>query len=115
MKRPVNFDTIDNTHFQLFSNNFYTDLDTMNNRKEYSWVWTFCNGSLLGDYVVLFQFKWEHDCYSMKKCVLGEGTTGDYIFQDHWINKNMIETKDGFVLHIKQTIEKEILVGNFQN
>lgn len=116
MKRPVNFDTIDNTHFQLFGNNFYTDLDTMNNRKEYSWVWTFCNGGgLLGDYVVLFQFKWEHDCYSMKKCVLGEGDTGDWIFQDNHMSKEWTKTKDAFVQHIIKMIDATIKGGYFQN
>lgn len=115
MKRPVNFETIDRIDFEIMEYPFYTDLDQLQNKEKSSWVWVFCNGQILGDYAILFELKWEHDCYSMKKCVLGEGTTGDYIFQDHWINKNMIETKDGFVLHIKQTIEKEILVGNFQN
>ena len=115
MKRPVNFETIDRTDFEIMGNSFYTDLDNLQNKQKSSWVWVFPNGSILGDYVVLFEMKWEHNCYSMKKCVLGEGTTGDYIFQDHWINKNVIETKDRFVRYIASKIEAEINAGTFQN
>ena len=115
MKRPVNFETIDGLDFEIDDVPFYTDLDNLQNKKESSWVWVFCNGQILGDYAILFQFKWEHDCYSMKKCVLGEGTTGDYIFQDNWISKKWIKTKDEFVEYIKRLIISEIKVGNFQN
>ena len=115
MKRPVNFETIDRIDFELIGHSFYTDLDNMNNRQEYSWVWTFCNGGLLGDYVVLFQFKWEHDCYSMKKCVLGEGDTGDWIFQDNHMSKEWTKTKDAFVEHIINVIDVAIKGGYFQN
>ena len=115
MKRPVNFETIDAVDFEMLGNYFYTDLDNLQNKKESSWVWAFCNGRLLGDYAVLFQFKWEHNCYSMKKCVLGEGTTGDYIFQDNYLNKDILKTKDEFVSYIKRVIENEMRVGTFQN
>ena len=115
MKRPVNFETIDSVDFEINGVPFYTDLDNLQNKKETSWVWVFCNGQLLGDYAVLFELKWEHDCYSMKKCVLGEGTIGDYIFQDNWISTKWIKTKDEFVEYIKRLIISEIKVGNFQN
>ena len=115
MKRPVNFETIDRIDFELMGHSFYTDLDALQNKKESSWVWVFPNGGILGDYVVLFEIKWEHDCYSMKKCVLGEGTTGDYIFQDNHLNKDVLKTKDEFVSYIKRVIENEMRVGTFQN
>jgi hypothetical protein len=51
----------------------------------------------------------------MKKCVLGEGNTGNYIFQDNWLKRDIIKTKDGFINHIQSTIEKEMSVGTFQN
>ena len=115
MKRPVNFETIDAVDFEMLGNYFYTDLDNLQNKKESSWVWVFCNGQILGDYAILFEFKWEHDCYSMKRCVLGEGNTGNYIFQDHLLSSDMMQTKDEFVSHIKWIIEQEMRVGTFQN
>jgi len=115
MKRPVNFETIDSVDFEINGVPFYTDLDILQNKKETSWVWVFCNGQILGDYAILFELKWEHNCYSMKKCVLGEGNTGNYIFQDNWISTKWIKTKDDFVNHIQSTIEKEMSVGTFEN
>jgi len=50
MKRPVNFETIDAVDFEMMGNSFYTDLDALQNKKESSWVWVFCNGQALGDY-----------------------------------------------------------------
>jgi len=114
MKRPKNFETIDRLDFELMGHSFCTDLDHLQNKKESSWVWVMPSGGILGDYVVLFELKWEHDCYSMKKCVLGEGTTGNYIFQDLWISKEIIETKDFFFEHIQNTIFNEIKTGTFQ-
>lgn len=115
MKRPVNFETIDAIDFDTMGISFHTDLDLLQNKKESSWVWVFPNGGGLGDYVVLFELKWEHDCYSMKKCILGEGTIGDYIFQDHLLSNFFIKTKDAFISHISQTIADAIRVGTFQN
>jgi hypothetical protein len=51
----------------------------------------------------------------MKKCVLGEGTTGDYIFQDNWISTKWIKTKNQFVEYISRLIMSEVKVGTFQN
>jgi len=96
MKRPVNFETIDSVDFEINGVPFYTDLDNLQNKKETSWVWVFCNGQSLGDYA-------------------GEGTMGDYIFQDNWISTKWIKTKDEFVEYIKRLITSEIKVGNFQN
>jgi hypothetical protein len=115
MKRPKNFETIDGIDFELMGHSFCIDLDHLQNKKESSWVWVMPTGSILGDYVVLFELKWEHDCYSMKKCVLGEGTTGNYIFQDNWISAKWIKTKDDFMEYIKRLITSEIKVGTFQN
>jgi len=115
MKRPVNFETIDAVDFEMMGNSFYTDLDNLQNKKESSWVWVFCNGQILGDYAILFELKWEHNCYSMKKCVLGEGTTGDYIFQDNLLTTDMVKTKDIFTTHIRKVISKAIVLMKFQN
>jgi hypothetical protein len=51
----------------------------------------------------------------MKKCILGEGNTGNYIFQDNWLKRDIIKTKDDFVSHIARTIADEMNVGTFQN
>ena len=85
MKRPENFETIDRVDFNIEGYDFYFDVDNLQNKKQSSWLWVFCNGQILGDYCVKFELKWEHNCFSMKKCVLGEGDTGDYIFQDNLI------------------------------
>ena len=115
MKRPVNFETIDAADFEIHGHSFHTDLDLLQNKEKSSWVWVFPDGGILGDYVVLFELKWEHDCYSMKRCVLGEGNTGNYIFQDNYLNKDILKTKDEFVSYIKRVIENEMRVGTFQN
>ena len=47
MKRPVNFETIDSVDFEINGVPFYTDLDNLQNKKETSWVWVFCNGQSL--------------------------------------------------------------------
>jgi hypothetical protein len=115
MKRPINFETIDAVDFELLGNSFYTDLDALQNKKESSWLWVFCNGQILGDYAILFELKWEHNCYSMKKCVLGEGTTGEYIFQDDLIHPKWMKTKDAFVQYISNCISTEKRMGTFEN
>lgn len=115
MKRPVNFDKIDAIDFEMLGNSFYTDLDQQNDKNESSWVWIFCNGQILGDYAILFELKWEHNCYSMKKCVLGEGTTGDWIFQDNMLYDHMVKSKDDFVKYLQRLVSGEIKVGAFQN
>ena len=115
MKRPVNFETIDAVDFEIHGHNFHTDLDGLQNKEKSSWIWVFPDGGILGDYVVLFQLKWEHDCYSMKKCVLGEGNTGNYIFQDNWLRRDIIKTKDDFINHIQLAIEEQMECGQFQN
>jgi hypothetical protein len=51
----------------------------------------------------------------MKKCILGEGNTGNYIFQDNWLKRDIIKSKDTFVSHIAKTITDEMNVGTFQN
>ena len=115
MRRPINFETIDASDFEIHGHSFHTDLDQLQNKEKSSWVWVFPHGGILGDYVVLFELKWEHDCYSMKKCILGEGNTGNYIFQDNWLKRDMIKSKDTFVSHIARTIADEMNVGTFQN
>ena len=115
MRRPKNFETIDAVDFEIHGHNFHTDLDQLQNKEKSNWVWVFPNGGILGDYVVLFELKWEHDCYSMKRCILGEGNTGNYIFQDNYLNKDILKTKDEFVSYIKRVIENEMRVGTFQN
>jgi len=115
MKRPENFEKIDAVEFDIDGHSFFFDLDKMQNKEQSSWVWVFCNGEVLGDYAVLFELKWEHDCYSMKKCVLGEGTIGNYIFQDDLIHPKWMKTKDTFIQYISKCIANEIKDGTFQN
>jgi hypothetical protein len=115
MRRPENFEKIDSVDFELDGYPFYTDLDNFQNKKESSWVWVFCNGPILGDYCVLFEFKWEHNCFSMKKCVLGEGDVGEYIFQDNLLTTDMILSKYTFVIHMSKFIQKAITLNKFKN
>ena len=114
MRRPVNFETIDAVDFEIHGHSFHTDLDQLQNKEKSNWVWVFPHGGVLGDYVVLFELKWEHDCYSMKRCVLGEGNAGNYIFQDNILKRDIIKTKDEFVSHMKSRIEHEMSGGTFQ-
>ncbi len=115
MKRPENFEKIDKVDFELEGYPFYFDIDDLQNKKERTWVWVFCNGPLLGDYCVKFEFKWEHNCFSMKKCVLGEGDTGEYIFQDNLLTTDIVKTKDTFVINMGKFIHKSIRLMKFAN
>ena len=38
-----------------------------------------------------------------------------HIFQDNWLKRDMIKSKDTFVSHIARTIADEMSVGTFQN
>ncbi len=115
MKRPENFQKIDRVDFELEGYQFYFDFDNLQNYEHSNWVWVFCNGPLLGDYCVKFEFKWEHNCFSMKKCVLGEGDMGEYIFQDNLLTSDMVKTKDTFVINMGKFIKKSISLMKFAN
>jgi hypothetical protein len=115
MKRPENFEKINKVDFELEGYKFYFDLDNLQNKKESTWVWVFCNGPILGDYCVKFELKWEHNCFSMKKCVLGEGDTGEYIFVDNLLTIDMAKTRDIFVYCMSKFIKKSISLMKFAN
>jgi len=115
MKRPENFEKVDDWKFPLFGTTFYTQVDKQQNKENHSWLWVFCNGSILGDYAILFELKWEHECFSMKKCVLGEGTTGEYIFQDNLLERHKVKTKDAFTDYIVAVIAKVVGLKHFAN
>jgi len=115
MKRPENFEKINKVDFELYGYNFYFEIDNLQNKKESTWVWVFCNGELLGDYCVKFELKWEHNCFSMKKCVLGEGDTGEYIFQDNLLTADMAKTKNTFITQMSKFIQKSIILNKFKN
>ncbi len=44
MKRPENFEKIDRVDFEMMGNSFYFDVDNLQNKKQSSWLWVFCNG-----------------------------------------------------------------------
>lgn len=115
MKRPVNFETINSADFEMEGHSFYFDFDNMQNYEHRNWVWVFCNGPILGDYCVLFELKWEMNCYSMKRCVLGAGDAGDYLFQDNLLTADMARTKDAFIGHFSKVINKAIRLNKFKN
>ncbi len=115
MKKPENFSKIDNVDFELDGHHFYFDFDSMQNYEHSNWIWVFCNGPLLGDYCVKFELNWEMDCFSMKKCVLGEGDTGEYIFVDNLLTTDMIKSKDIFVYCMIKFIKKSIGLMKFAN
>ena len=115
MKKPVNFEKIDKISFDIDGYSFYFDFDNMQNYEHSNWVWVFCNGPLLGDYAVLFELKWEHNCISMKKCVLGEGNSGEYIFQDNLLSTDMVTSKNTFIIQMGKFIQKAITLNKFKN
>jgi len=51
----------------------------------------------------------------MKKCVLGEGDTGEYIFQDNLLTSDMVISKYTFVIHMSKFIQKAITLNKFKN
>jgi hypothetical protein len=51
----------------------------------------------------------------MKKCVLGEGTTGEYIFQDNLLERHKVKTKDAFTDYIVAVIAKVVGLKHFAN
>jgi hypothetical protein len=46
---------------------------------------------------------------------LGEGTTGDWIFQDNMLYDHMVKSKDDFVKYLQRLVSSEIKVGVFKN
>lgn len=115
MKKPENFAKIDRVDFEMDGYSFYFDFDNLQNYEDRNWIWVFCNGEILGDYCIKFELKWEHNCYSMKRCVVGEGTVGDWIFQDNLLTTDMVKTKDIFVNHMSKVIKKAITLNKFKN
>ena len=115
MNKPINFETVDRVDLELQGNPFYFDVDHMQNYQHSNWVWVFCNGPLLGDYCVKFELKWEHNCISMKKCVLGEGDIGEYIFQDNLLSTDMVTSKNTFIIQMGKFIQKAITLNKFNN
>jgi hypothetical protein len=51
----------------------------------------------------------------MKKCVLGEGDMGEYIFQDNLLTTDVVKTKDTFVINMGNFIQESISLMKFAN
>lgn len=114
MKKPINFDKVNSITFKIKNDSFYTEVDPTSGPDE-SRLWIYGHGSVLGDYCTLFEFDWTKDYYSMKKCILDNGSYGDYLFQCNLINMNMVKTKDDFVTHISKVILNAIELDHFKN
>jgi hypothetical protein len=51
----------------------------------------------------------------MKKCVLGEGDIGEYIFQDNLLSTDMVTSKNTFIIQMGKFIQKAITLNKFKN
>ncbi len=90
MRKPENFYKIDNETITIGSQPVTIDVS-----KEGFFV-TQCGGLNHWNNVVLFEMDWEKDQYSIKICVLGEGTDGWYLHEKLPIPKSLMRTISSF-------------------
>ena len=79
MKKPVNFIKVDNEQIIVGNKKLTIDICT-------GGFFVMPNDTTDWNNVVLFEMDWENEQYNVKICVLGEGTIGNYIFQDDLIH-----------------------------
>ena len=95
MKRPENFDKIDNEIIKI---------GIVDCRIDVSKNGFFVFGDNKWDNAILFEMNWDKNQYNVKICVLGEGVTGWYLHQDLPIPKSLMKTLTDFKEFVKSNI-----------
>ena len=95
MKVPQNFSKIYKSKFSIDGIDTYTfylepdgDLDGS--------AWVFPERAS-ADMCLLFKIDWDINKFSVKRCILGDGTNGDYVIIDEPLQKKNLITKTTFI------------------
>jgi hypothetical protein len=101
MKVPQNFTNIDRLKFSIDTYTFYLEPDGDVN----GFVWVFPVATS-ADMCLLFEIDWAINKFSVKRCILGDGTHGDYVILSEPLEKKNVITKTTFInKFIKETVE----------
>jgi hypothetical protein len=101
MKVPQNFSNIDRLRFSIDMYEFYLEPDGYVNGS----VWVFPQ-AVSADMCLLFEIDWDINKFSVKRCILGDGTNGDYVIFAEPLEKKNVITKTTFInKFIKETVE----------
>jgi len=92
MKVPKNFSNIDRLKFSIDTYTFYLEPDGYVNGS--AWVFPFGESA---DMCLLFEIDWAINKFSVKRCILGDGTNGDYVILSEPLEKKNVITKTTFV------------------
>ena len=117
MRKPENFEKIDDKQFHYGNCKFKIEEDwNSKTGATYSELYIFelQSNKSLGDYCAVFMIHWDLETFTLRKCVLGQGLTGEDIFTLP-IPKNKCKTLQSFLDLIKETIVEQIKLGSFSN
>ena len=89
MKKPENFNKVDNEQIIIGSKKLSIDVST-------NGFFVMANGTTDWNNVVLFEMDWEKEQYNVKICILGEGTDGWYLHEGLPISKESMKTVERF-------------------
>jgi hypothetical protein len=102
MKRPENFEKIDNTKINVKGQDILIDFDHQFNNR----IFVFQSGGTnLWSNVVMYDFNFSDDTYDIKICLLGDGDNGWYYRKGGLIPYVMFKTIDAFKEFIEITME----------
>jgi hypothetical protein len=96
MKKPENFDKIDNADIMVGSVDCVIDVSK-------DGFFVFGNGVGWNN-VILFEMNWNKNQYNVKICVLGEGSDGWYLHENLPIPKAQMKTLSSFKEFVKSNI-----------
>jgi len=89
MKKPENFNKVDNEQIIIGSKKLTIDVST-------DGFFVMANGTTDWNNVVLFEMDWEKEQYNVKICILGEGVDGWYLHEGLPISKESMKTVERF-------------------
>jgi hypothetical protein len=108
MIQPQNFWKInDYTHVDSTNEiEFHFEVG-MNSTDTTTELWVFDEiGKYMGDYCTLFTIDWKNNQYYARKCVKGDGYSGEDITGVFYISRSVCESMNSFIEHIKDNILK---------
>lgn len=81
-------------------------------------IWIFDNERGRGiqeQYCTLMTIDWQTNQFHLRKCLLGEGFTGENIHVGLTLPIRRCKTKDEFVNFVSELIENEVMIGTYKN
>jgi hypothetical protein len=105
MKVPQNFSRIHKSKFSIDGIDTYTFYLEPDNGNFVGSAWVFPQWES-ADMCLLFEIDWAMNKFSVKRCIIGDGTNGDYVILSEPIQKKNVITKTTFInKFIKETVE----------